>query len=507
MKRKTGIKTVWITGDQCSKNNTALIAADNANSVILMIESIARGNMLKYHKKKLVLIYSCMRHFAEELRQDGWEVDYHREAPDFRSALNEHIERYKPQSFLFMEQSEYGASEKLAKMIGNIDVQVTPHCNFISTAAEFEKLHKSPDSRVTMESFYHVMRKKTGILMDGEQPRGGAWNFDKSNRQPPGKDLKTHALKRFPPDRITLDVITMVEKYFAEHPGTTDDWHYAVTREDAQLAAADFFDHRLDEFGPHQDAMLHGKPFLNHSVLSPYVNVCLLHPLELCREAESRLLRNEAQLASVEGFVRQLIGWREFVWRVYWRMMPEMKSKNGLNATEPLPDFFWTGDTRMRCLKDAIDTTIQHGYAHHIVRLMLLGNFALVAGLDPLETNNWFASMYIDGYDWVMVPNVIGMSLHADGGYVGTKPYAASANYINKMSDYCRKCPYDPKSATGDDACPFNALYWDFLMRNEETFAQNHRMSMIMKGLSAKSGDWRYGISNKADQLRESGWK
>jgi deoxyribodipyrimidine photolyase-related protein len=299
----------------------------------------------------------------------------------------------------------------------------------------------------------------------------------------------------------------MVEKYFAEHPGTTDDWHYAVTREDAQLAAADFFDHRLDEFGPHQDAMLHGKPFLNHSVLSPYVNVCLLHPLELCREAESRLLRNEAQLASVEGFVRQLIGWREFVWRVYWRMMPEMKSKNGLNATEPLPDFFWTGDTRMRCLKDAIDTTIQHGYAHHIVRLMLLGNFALVAGLDPLETNNWFASMYIDGYDWVMVPNVIGMSLHADGGYVGTKPYAASANYINKMSDYCRKCPYDPKSATGDDACPFNALYWDFLMRNEETFAQNHRMSMIMKGLSAKSGDWRYGISNKADQLRESGWK
>jgi len=504
---KTGSETVWITGDQCSMRNTALLSADKRIATVLMIESVDRGNLLRYHKKKLVLIYATMRHFRDQLLEAGWKVDYYAERPDFRTALDQHIYKCKPDRFLLMQQSEYGATEKLLSMLGVLSAEILPHCNFISCADDYESLHRSPEARVTMENFYRMMRKKTGLLMDGNAPSGGSWNFDKSNRQAPDQNLTSTPLRIFPPDATTFDVIEMVDRCFPDHPGTCKDWIYAVTREDALLAAKDFFDNRLDQFGPHQDAMLHGKPFLNHSVLSAYINACLLNPLELCQEAERRYLDGRAQLSSVEGFVRQLIGWREFMWRVYWRMMPAYKSRNELNANEKLPEFFWTGTTRMRCLKEAIDTSIDHAYAHHIIRLMILGNFALIAGLKPQETNDWFASMFIDGYDWVMVPNVIGMALHADGGYVGTKPYAASANYINKMSDYCRNCFYDPKDAIGEKSCPFNSLYWDFLMRNEKAFAGNHRMALVMKQLSSKSLDWRAGIRKRAEELREAGWQ
>lgn len=502
--------TVWITGDQCSMTNTALLAAAESQTKprVLMIESIKRGGKIKYHKKKLILIYSVMRHFAEELRDAGWQVDYYKEHPDFESAVQDHLEKNKPTEVFFMEQSEFGANEKLKRLLPDRKVTITPHCNFISTAKEFEDLHKTKDSRVTMERFYRLMRKKTNLLMDGDNPTGGDWNFDKENRQPPGKDFKFEALRTFPPDEITQAVIKMVDENFPDHPGGSGDWIYAVTRADALKAAKDFFDKRLDEFGPHQDSMLHGEPFLNHSVLSPYVNTCLLHPLELCKEAERRYIGNAARLTSVEGFIRQLIGWREFVWRVYWRLMPEYKERNHLNdAKLKLPDFYTTGDTKMRCMRDAIETVLKHGYAHHIVRLMLLGNFAMIAGYDPQETDLWFEEMFVDGYDWVMVPNVIGMALHADGGYIGTKPYAASANYINKMSDFCKKCEYSQKESTGDNACPFNTLYWHFLLRNEETFSQNHRMALIMKGLAGKPESWKKEIADRAKYLRDPGSK
>ncbi len=496
-------------------NNSALVAADKNNAMVVMIESVARGNQLRYHKKKLVLIYSIMRHFAEELREAGWNVDYYEESPEFSEALATHIKKNNPTRLLMMEQSEFGVTAHLTNMAKicserlldrSIDVEIFPHSNFISTSEEFEKLHTSPTARVTMEKFYHMTRKKTGLLMDGDDPMGGAWNFDKSNRLAPGKQLKYESLMSFPPDAITKKVIDMVERYFGDHPGTTDNWNYAVTRQDALRAAEDFFEKRLDQWGPHQDAMLDGEPFLNHSILSPYINTCLLHPLELCREAESRYLSKQAQISSVEGFIRQLIGWREFVWRAYWRLMPDYKQRNSLSATEELPDFFWTGKTRMRCMSDSIEAVQEHAYAHHIVRLMLFGNFALLAGLDPLKTNDWFHSMFIDGYDWVMVPNVVGMSLHADGGYVGTKPYAASANYINKMSNYCGKCYFDAKKTFGENACPFNSMYWNFLMQHQERFLKNHRMLMIMKGLETKSDDWKADIRERVHELRRTNW-
>lgn len=500
--------TVWITGDQCSLNNTALDAANKTTSRVLMIESISRGNQIRYHKKKLVLIYSAMRHFAALLRNDGWQVDYYQESPDFQDAVEKHISLHSPEKFVWMQQSEFGADERLAGIIHGIPSEVTPHCNFVSSSDDFERLHSTPDSRVTMDRFYRLMRLKTKLLVDvHRQPEGGSWSYDKENREPPGKNMHIKPVRKFPPDEITQSVMKMVEHYFSDHPGDTNDWNYAVTREDALLAAEDFFDNRLDEFGPHQDAMIYGEPFLNHSVLSPYINICLLHPLELCKEAEHRYKSGQARLSSVEGFIRQIIGWREFIWRAYWRMMPEYAMRNALDARENLPEFFWTGDTSMRCLKDAISTTIKYAYSHHITRLMVLGNFALIAGLDPRQTNDWFASMYIDGYDWVMIPNVIGMTLHADGGYVGTKPYAASANYIKKMSNYCKQCPFNSQTSTENDSCPFNTLYWDFLIRNEDRFLKNARMLMIMRNLASKSEQWKNNITKRASQLRKSGFQ
>ncbi len=494
--------TIWITGDQCSMSNTALACADKSDAVVLLIESIERGKKLKYHKKKLVLIYSIMRHFADELEASGWRVDYHKESPSFKGALDAHLKKYKPSSIIMMEQSEYGANESLASMLRpEVKLEFTPHCNFISTREDFEKLHKQPDSRVTMEVFYRMMRKKTGLLMNGPEPEGGLWNYDKNNRLPPDKNLSAKPVITFEADKITQAVINMVDNNFFDHPGTTKNWQYAVTAKDAELAACDFIKNRLDLFGPHQDAMLEGKPFLNHSVLSPYINTCLLHPLSLARAAEQAYRDGQVSLSSCEGFIRQLIGWREYIFRVYWRLMPEYKMRNSLCASNPLPQFFNTGNTRMRCMSDSINTTIEHGYTHHIVRLMLLGNFSMLAGLNPLSVNDWFTEMFVDAYDWVMVPNVIGMTLHADNGYVGTKPYAASANYINKMSNYCKKCEYNPKESVGMNACPFNSLYWNFLMRHENAFQVNHRMTMVMKNLAGRPDHWRAEIEAQANKI------
>ncbi len=297
--------------------------------------------------------------------------------------------------------------------------------------------------------------------------------------------------------------MAMVERHFPDHPGECANLAMAVTREQAIEVAEHFFNQCLDEFGPYQDAMLDGEYYMKHSVLSPYINTCLLHPLELCRRAEATYRAGFARLASVEGFIRQNIGWREFMFRVYWRMMPDYRKRNALNAHIPLPNFYWTGETDMYCLRSVIGQVKELGYAHHIQRLMVLGNFALIAGLQPEEVNDWFWAMFVDGYDWVMVPNVIGMSLHADGGYVGTKPYAASANYINKMSNYCGKCKYSQKETVGDTACPFNSLYWDFIERNLERFAGNHRMAMMVMGLERKTPEARAEIKAHASGLKD----
>jgi deoxyribodipyrimidine photolyase-related protein len=500
-----GPTTIWITGDQCTLRNSALAGLDRSRSVVLMIESTARAKLQPYHKRKLVLIYSVMRHFAEDLRAAGWTVDYHRERDDYVGPLAEHVARHRPAAVRWMMQSEWGADERLRALAAahGLAPEITPHVNFLSEAHDFDRLAKSAEARVTMENFYRGMRRKTGYLLDDGEPVGGAWNYDAENREKPNAKLTFPAPLRFAPDAITREVIAFVERAFPDHPGIVGDFAIPVSRADALRALDDFIEHRLDTFGPHQDAMLAGRRTMSHSLLSAAINTCLLDPAEVCERAELAYRSGAARLQSVEGFIRQIIGWREYIWRIYWRMMPEYRSRNALGAHLPLPTFYWTGETQMVCLADALSATVETAYAHHIQRLMVLGNFALIAGFDPVETNDWFWAMFIDGYDWVMVPNVIGMTLHADGGYVGTKPYAASANYINGMSDYCKPCRYDPKKLDGDDACPFNALYWDFLARNEERFAKNPRMGVVMRNWQGRPLDWRARVRAKAAETRQ----
>jgi len=497
--------TVWITGDQCTSRNSALTGLARTEARIVMIESLAHARRRPYHKRKLVLIYAVMRGFAADLRRDGWDVDYYAEREDVATPLREHVASYRPTNARMMAQSEYGVAEGMVAELAKLGVQlvVSPHANFISSAEDFGDLFSRGQARVTMENFYRKMRKKTGLLMEGDEPVGGAWNFDHDNRQPPLRAM------RFPSEPAvvlrddTRDVITMVEKHFPAHPGIIGDFDIPVTRADALAYADDFFQHRLDLFGPYEDAMVFGEARLYHSRLSAMINVGLLHPLELCERAELAYRTGAARLASVEGFVRQLIGWREYIWQTYWKLMPEYRSRNTLKGTLPVPSFYVDGETTMVCQREAHRFVRELGWAHHILRLMVLGNFALIAGVEPQAMTDWFSDMFVDGYDWVMVPNVVGMTLHADGGFVGTKPYAAAANYINKMSDYCKRCPYDPKKVVGDDACPYNALYWDFMARNETRFAANPRMSLPLRSWAAKDSEAKVSIRDRAASLRK----
>ena len=324
------------------------------------------------------------------------------------------------------------------------------------------------------------MRRKTGLLMDADgKPEGGQWNYDKDNRETPPRGVNFPAPHAVAPDAITRDVLDLVAAEFADHFGDLLPFGFPVTRPDAKAALDHFIATALPDFGRYQDAMVAGQDYLFHSILSPCINVGLLDPLEVCEAAVAAWARGDAPLNSVEGFVRQILGWREYMRGMYWWDMPEFARRNALAATRPLPDFYWTGDTDMRCLSESIGQTKRTAYAHHIQRLMVLGNFAMLAGTDPQAISDWFLVVYADAYEWVEMPNVIGMSQYADGGMIASKPYAGGGAYIDRMSDYCGRCRYNVKQKTGPDACPFNALYWDFLARHEDRLRGNMRMRTI----------------------------
>ena len=495
--------TIWILGDQLRTDHGALANLAPSECVVFMVESLQRARALPYHKQKLALVWSAMRHFAEELRAAGYTVDYHAAQPDARTALEAHLAAYQSQRLRLMETAEHGRSWRLADLARalGVEVEITPNTMFLSDQDEFEAW-AAEKSSVRMETFYHRMRRRTGFLMDGDEPVGGAWNYDKQNRETPPRDYDFPEVPRYPPDAITREVLDMVAREFPHHFGALDGFAWPVTRADAEAFAQDFFEHRLDCFGPYEDAMVAGERVLCHSLLSPLVNIGLLDPLALCREAERRYHAGEARLNSVEGFIRQLIGWREFVYCVYRWQMPGYLDVNHFDADVPLPDFYWSGETRMACVAEAVRTLLQHGINHHIQRLMITGNFALIAGIDPQAVNRWYHLAYVDAYEWVVAPNVLGMALYADGGVLATKPYAASANYIHKMSDYCAQCAYDHRARVGDDACPFNALYWDFLARNRERLQENPRMNLMLSLLDRRDPDDLRAIRARADDLR-----
>jgi deoxyribodipyrimidine photolyase-related protein len=383
-----------------------------------------------------------------------------------------------------MEASEYRGRQwqhqRMAEAIG-APVDVVPASQFLFQ--QYNPFPRAePDQRVIMEAFYRRMRQHFRVLMDGDEPAGGVWNTDKQNRRPLPAGLTAPRRRSFAPDAITraaLDEVAAGNGF-----GDATGFDLAVTHDEAAAALDDFIAHRLPNFGAYEDAMTRHDGQVFHSLLSPYLNIGLLEPIQVIRAAEAAYAAGHAPLNSVEGFIRQVLGWREFMAWQYWRQMPTVMQSNAWGAHRPLPEFFWTGETPMNCLHHALERARRDGYAHHIERLMLLTNFATLAGLEPVEVNRWFLSAFVDAYEWVMIPNVLGMGLNADGGRTATKPYIASANYISRMSDYCADCPFDPAARTGDDACPFNALYWNFLITHEQALRSNPRFGPAVLGLN-----------------------
>ncbi|MBC7433693.1 MAG: cryptochrome/photolyase family protein, partial [Rubritepida sp.] len=352
-----------------------------------------------------------------------------------------------------------------------------------------------------MEYFYREMRRRHDVLMEADgKPAGGRWNFDADNRKPPKAGLTSPPRLSFKKDAITLEVLALVRRRFPDGYGRLEPFHFAVTRRQALAELDHFIAHILPGFGDYQDAMVAGEPWLRHSLLAAYINAGLLYPLEVCRRAEAAWREGAAPLNAAEGFIRQILGWREYVRGVYWRFMPGYLEQNALEAHAPLPGFYWSGQTQMACVREALAHTYDHAYSHHIQRLMITGNFALLAGLAPKAVHEWYLAVYADAYEWVEAPNTLGMALHADGGVLASKPYAASGAYIRKMSNYCQGCAYDPTVAVGDRACPFNALYWDFMARHRDRFSRNARMPFVYATWDRMGAERQAGLRDQAQQ-------
>ncbi|MFC3970525.1 cryptochrome/photolyase family protein [Rhizobium lemnae] len=474
---------IFILGDQLSPNLASLRDADPAQDVILMCEVMAEATYVRHHKLKIAFIFSAMRHFAEELSERGFTVRYCRlddegNKGSFREELRVAVTELSPKRVIVTEPGEWRVLEDMKgwRQLLGLPVDIRADDRFLCPHKEFRDW-ASGRKELTMEFFYREMRRKTGLLMEGDHPAGGRWNYDAENRKPASPDLLRPKHKSYKPDALSQEVIALVEERFGDHIGRLERFGFAVTRAQAETVLESFIRDFLPQFGETQDAMLVSDPFLNHSLISFYINIGFLDPLAVCRAVEEEYRAGRAPLNAVEGFIRQIIGWREYVRGVYWLKMPGYTELNFLEAKRALPGFFWTGETDMKCLSTVIGETIDHAYAHHIQRLMITGNFALLAGIDPFQVHEWYLEVYADAYEWVEAPNVIGMTQFADGGILGSKPYAASGNYISKMSDYCQHCRYDVKKKVGEGACPFNALYWDFLDRNGEKLSGNRRLA------------------------------
>ncbi len=478
----------FVLGDQLNEDISCLTNFNKNKDIVFMCEVWDEATYVKHHKKKIAFIFSAMRHFAKDLAEKGVQVHYVKLGEgelgsSFESELKKAVNHHKPIKVIMTEPSEYRVLQSIKAWDVGVPIEIRSDERFLCKHKEFAQWAEGR-KQLRMEFFYREMRKKYQILMDGDKPCGGAWNYDSENRKPPKSGLDIPPTYSTEVDEITQDVMDLVAKRFAEHFGDLEPFHFAVNRHQALEALSEFISRRLSNFGDYQDAMIEGEPWLYHSHISFYINCGLLEPMECIKAAEQAYRSGEAPLNAVEGFVRQILGWREYVRGIYWLKMPDYQQNNFLQAKRQLPDFFWGKDTNMNCLKQCVQETRQNAYAHHIQRLMVLGNFALLAGLDPDEVNEWYLIVYADAYQWVELPNVTGMILFADEGLLGSKPYAASGAYINKMSDYCRNCEYSVSTKTGTKACPFNYLYWNFLLRNKDKLENNHRLRMIYSSLN-----------------------
>jgi len=477
---------ILVLSDQLSEDLASLRMGRKTKDVVLMAEVKDEASGVPHHKKKIAFLFSAMRHFADALKSDGWQtLDYVQLDDEGNNGsligeVERAVERHSPTKIVIVQPGDYGLLDAMRtwqEALG-IPVILLEDDRYICTRDTFEAW---ADGRkdFRMEYFYREMRKQTGLLMDGDAPEGGKWNYDHDNREAAPEDHEFPDIPAFEPDAVTQDVLDLVEAHFAGHVGTVRPFRFGVTRAHALTCLDDFIERRLPNFGKYQDAMLVGQRFMSHSILSFYINAGLLDPREVCQRAADAYYAGAAPLNAVEGFIRQIIGWREFIRGVYWHEMPGYVESNYFGADRPLPDFYWTGETDMLCLSQAIEQTLEEAYAHHIQRLMITGNFAMLIGVAPKEIHEWYLAVYADAFEWVEMVNTLGMSQFADGGRMASKPYAAGGNYMNKMSNYCKSCRYKVSKKTGDDACPFNYLYWDFLARNREKLKNNHRISRI----------------------------
>lgn len=511
---------LFIAGDQLDHQSAVFDNADPAHDAVCMAEVAAESTKVWSSKPRTAVFLSAMRHFRDELRGRGWRVYYRQltatggewqsasakprpsTAETLEDALTECARHCRPERIIAVEPGEWAVREMLRQF--PVEVEMRDDRHFLCSAAEF-RAHATGRKQLRMEFFYREMRQRHAVLMDGGKPAGGAWNFDSENRKSFGRDGPPlhRAPRRFLPDSLTQEVIRLVNLRFAAHPGDLAAFDWPVTAAEAAQALDDFIGHRLPEFGDWQDAMWPDEPWLFHSRLSAAMNLKLLDPRRVIAAAEQAWREGKVPLPAAEGFIRQVLGWREYVRGIYWLHMPEYVRLNALGATQPLPGFYWTGQTEMNCLRDAIGQTLRYGYAHHIQRLMVTGLYALLLGVDPHAVHEWYLAVYVDAVEWVELPNTLGMSQFGDGGLMASKPYVATGKYIQRMSGYCAGCRYDPAISTGPKACPFTTLYWDFLDRHEARLRSNPRMSMQLKNLARLSPAQRGDIRAAAEKWRQ----
>ncbi len=502
---------IVVFGDQLNSDSVVFEGFDPALDAIWMAEVAGESTQVWSHKQRVAVFLAAMRHFCEVQRGLGRTVFYTRlgdaeNTGQLTTQLAAFLAGNRPAGVLCVEPGEYRVRAGLEATCAaaGVALELREDRHFMCRAADFAK-HAEGRKELRMEFFYREMRQRYGVLLDARgKPEGGAWNFDKENRKAFGKEgpmLQRPAI-RFAPDALTQEVIDEVAARFPDHPGSLASFGWPVTPEQAEAALADFIEYRLATFGDHQDAMWTGQPFLSHSLLSVALNLKLLDPRRVIAEAEAAYREGRVELAAAEGFIRQILGWREYVRGIYWRFMPAYLERNALEADQPLPDFYWSGETPLTCLRESIGQTLAYGYAHHIQRLMVTGLYTLLLGVRPQAVHEWYLAVYVDAVEWVELPNTLGMSQYGDGGVMASKPYVASGKYIQRMSNYCASCPKNPALSTGPDACPFTTLYWDFLLRHEERLKRNMRMTMQLKNLARLSESERSAIRAQADEVR-----
>ncbi|MGB4115120.1 MAG: cryptochrome/photolyase family protein [Polaromonas sp.] len=530
---------VLILGDQLDEDSSAFEGFDPTLDRVLMVEAFEESTHVWSHKIRTTLFLSAMRHFAESLRLRGWPVEYR--------ALDTHgdktladgllaaIEQYQPLAVIGVEPGDLRVRDQIESAIKSgatcarihspkplkepqkepkTGVSVSFQAGFLTWREDKHFLCSLPQFRkwagktasLRMEFFYRTMRKQYKVLVQGkanDEPVGGQWNFDADNRKNFGKAGPQNVPKAvdYKPDAITKEVIKLVNTHFAAHPGNLDDFNWPVTREQALIALKDFIANRLPQFGPHEDAMWTNLDFGWHSLLSSSLNLKLINPLEVVLAAEQAYKKHDLDLASVEGFIRQILGWREFMRGVYFLDMPELKTANHYGHTNPLPKWYWTGDTHMSCMKQSIGQTLKNGYSHHIQRLMVTGMFGVTAQISPQAVCDWYLAVYVDAIEWVELPNTAGMALFANGGRFTSKPYVASGAYVKRMSNYCGGCKYEPETRIGVNACPMTTLYWNFLDKHEETFGSNPRTALMVKNLQRMTPELRAGVRERAGEM------